>query len=124
MVFCGVGVVVAVFLTLFECCAPPPPTSTPVPSKTVLRAPPFLWNVVSTHHVEPTFQRRGTASIAFPLPTNCPPHGEGTVDGSGSERVHSDLPSVVLSHLFCLLFAFVQHNQAPCSLFLDPNGNG
>ena len=24
VVFCGVGMVVAVFLTLFQCCAPPP----------------------------------------------------------------------------------------------------
>ena len=54
-----------------------PPTSTPVPSETLLRAPPFLWNVVSTHHVEPTFQRRETVSIAFPLPIICPPHVGG-----------------------------------------------
>jgi hypothetical protein len=90
-------------LTLVQV-VPFPPASTPVPSETVLRASPFLWNVVSTHHVEPLFQRRGIVSIAFPLPTNCLPHVGGGGGGRvWSERVHSDLPSVVLAHPFLSL---------------------
>jgi hypothetical protein len=73
-------------LNPFSVLCPSPLLPRQSPRKRVLRAPPFLWNVVSTYHVESFFQGKGNCSpvsIAFLLPTKCPPHGEGTVDGSG-----------------------------------------
>ena len=46
------------------------------------------------------------------------------MDGSGRNVSIRTCPLLSWLILSCLFFAFVQHNQAPFSLFLDPDGNG
>jgi hypothetical protein len=60
-----------------------PKRHTPAPSKTVLRAPPFLWNTVSACHAEPFFQGKGKCQLLFFSQPNAHPTEGGRCDGSG-----------------------------------------